>query len=105
MYDLVYTRSSSSISGVGISEKQKLDFTNFLDSLAYLVIFNDARDASKSKKRKNEGRATCRKEEKQSENIMYTNCFLTQCFNLQCFEGIVQFVNAKSDSTASPVQH
>ena len=38
--------------------KKKLDFTNFLDSLAYLMIFNDApRDASKSKKRKNEGKS------------------------------------------------
>ena len=62
MYDLEYTRSSSSISGVGSSEKQKLDFTNFLDSLAYLMIFNDApRDASKSKKRKNEGKSNLSK--------------------------------------------
>ena len=40
------------------------------------------------------------KEEKQAEDKMYTNCFLTQRF-----EGIVQFVNAKSNSTAAPVQH
>ena len=58
MYDLEYTISSSSISGVGSSEKQKLDFTNFLDKLAYQMIFNDAHvDASKSKKRKNEGKS------------------------------------------------
>ena len=51
MYDLEYTRSSS-------SEKQKLDFTNYLDKLAYQMIFNDAHvDASKSKKRKNEGKS------------------------------------------------
>jgi hypothetical protein len=61
MYDLEYKRSSSSISGVGSSEKKKLDFTNFLDSLAYLMIFSDARDAFKSKKRKNEGKSNLSK--------------------------------------------
>ena len=83
MYDLEYKRSSSSISGVGSSEKKKLDFTNFLDSLAYLMIFSDTHDAFKSKKRKNEGKSNLSKRgEVGGERIASSHRVSKELFNL-----------------------
>jgi hypothetical protein len=113
MYDLEYMRSqstgisynsnsksSSRSSNNEIDREEKLDFTNFLNKLAYQMIFNDI-DISSIVHRHNKRKKGRRRElNKLKTNSVCTNCYRTHL----TFEEIARFAVAKLVTSVVAVQ-